>query len=106
MTTFIVEDAGMASYQVLYWQEIPSQVDARDAGKAHKEKLSQRFQELIDVVATKRNIVQSDAYINGWSKGEKSERPGTALEVAKGVASELEAQYESIRAAALAKSNA
>ena len=96
----------MASYQVLYWQEIPSQVDAREGAKAHKEKLSQRFQELIDVVATKRNIVQSDAYINGWSKGGKSERPGTALEVAKDVASETEARYESIRAAALAKSNA
>ena len=93
----------MASYQVLYWQEIPSQVDAREAGTAHKEKLSQRFQELIDVVATKRNIVQSDAYINGWSKGEKSERPGSALEVAKSVASELEADFERIRAAALAK---
>jgi hypothetical protein len=65
--------------------------------------LSQRFQELIDVVATKRNIVQSDAYINGWSKGEKSERPGSALEVAKSVASELEADFERIRAAALAK---
>jgi hypothetical protein len=96
----------MASYQVLYWQEIPSQVDARDSGKAHKEMLSQRFQELIDFVATKRNIVQSDAYINGWSKGPKSERPGSATDVAKSVAAELEAQYESIRAAALAKEGA
>jgi Virulence factor len=102
VATFIEEKGAMASYQVLYWQEIPSQVDARESGKAHKEMLSQRFQELIDIVATKRNIVQSDAYINGWSKGEKSERPGSAIDVAKSVASEFEAQYDSIRAAALA----
>ncbi|MEP6655667.1 MAG: virulence factor [Betaproteobacteria bacterium] len=92
----------MATYQILYWQEIPSQVDARDAGKAHKEMLSQRFQELIDIVATKRNLVESDDYIAGWSKGDKSERPGSAIDVAKGVAAELEAEFDSIRTAALA----
>jgi hypothetical protein len=87
----------------MYWQEIPSQVDARDGSKSHKEMLSQRFQELIDMVATRRGLTESDAYISGWSKGDKSERPGTALDVAKSVAAELEKQYDSIRSAALAK---
>lgn len=91
----------MATYQILYWQEIPSQVDARDAGKSHKEMLSQRFQELIDIVATKRNLTESDDYIAGWSKGDKAERAGSALDVAKVVAAELEAEFEKIRAAAL-----
>lgn len=93
----------MATFQVLYWQEIPSQVDARDGAKAHKEILSQRFQELIDLVATKRGLVESDAYISGWSKGEKTERPGSATDVAKGVAAEFEQRYDEIRAAALAR---
>ena len=92
----------MATYQVLYWQEIPSQIDARDAGKAHKVMLSQRFQELIDIIATKRNLVGSDEYIAGWSKGEKIERAGSALDVAKLVAVELEAKFDEIRVAALA----
>ena len=92
----------MATYQILYWQEIPSQVDAREAGKSHKEMLSQRFQELIDIVATKRNLTESDDYIAGWSKGDKSERAGPAVDVAKAVAAELEAKFDSIRAAALA----
>ena len=94
----------MATYQVLYWQEIPSQVDARDGSKSHKEILSQRFQELIDLVATRRNLVESKAYISGWSKGEKNERAGTAAEVARSVAAELEGQYDRIRADALRKS--
>ena len=92
----------MATYQILYWHEIPSQVDARDLGKAHKEPLSPRFQELIDIIATKRNLVESDDYIVGWNKGDKSERPGSAVEVAKAVAAELEAGYDAIRSAALA----
>jgi hypothetical protein len=93
----------MATYQVLYWQEIPSQVDAREGPKAHKEMLSQRFQELIDLVATRRGLVESETYISGWSKGEKSERTGAPLDVAKSVAAEFEARYDEIRSAALAK---
>lgn len=96
----------MATYQVLYWQEIPSQVDAREGAKAHKEILSQRFQDLIDLVATKRGLVESDSYISGWSKGEKTDRPGSALDVAKGVAAEFEQRYDEIRAAALARPGA
>ena len=92
----------MATYQILYWQEIPSQVDARDSAGSHKEMLSQRFQELIDVAATKRNLTESDDYIAGWSKGEKTERPGSATDVAKLVAAELEAKFDAIRAAAIA----
>jgi hypothetical protein len=91
----------MATYQVTYWQEIPSQVDAREAGKLHKEMLSQRFQELIDIIAVRRKLDASDAYINEWNKGQKIERPGTAAEVGKAVAAEIEAQFDAIRAKAL-----
>jgi hypothetical protein len=91
----------MATYQITYWQEIPSQVDAREAGKLHKEMLSQRFQELIDIIAVRRKLDASDAYINEWNKGKKTERAGSAEEVCKAVAAELEAQYDQIRATAL-----
>jgi hypothetical protein len=93
----------MATYQILYWHDIPSQVDARGEGATHKEMLSQRFQELIDIVAMKNNLVNSDDYINGWAKGDKQERAGSAADVAKAVAGELEAQYDAIRKAALAR---
>ena len=96
----------MATYQVTYWQEIPSQVDAREAGKLHKQMLSQRFQELIDIVAVKRKLDSSDDYITQWAKGEKLERPGSAEEVVKAVAAELEARYDEIRAKAIELSRA
>jgi hypothetical protein len=101
-----IKEALMATYQILYWQEIPSQVDARGDGKSHKEMLSQRFQELIDIIATKRNLTESDDYIAGWSKGDKMERPGSPIDVATAIAAELEAKFETIRAAALAGTGA
>ena len=95
----------MATYQVTYWQEIPSQVDAKEeGGKAHKLMLSQRFQELIDIAATKRKLDSSDDYIAQWSKGPKQQRAGSAEQVARAVVDELEAQFNEIRAKALALS--
>ena len=92
----------MAKYQITYWQEIPSQVEARDEqGRTHKVMLSQPFQELIDLIATRRGLESSDDYIAQWAKGEKTERPGPAEQVAKAVAAELEARYGEIRAQAL-----
>lgn len=95
----------MATFQITYWQEIPSQVDARDEARTvHKQMLSQRFQELIDLVAVKRKLDSSDAYINEWHKGKKTERAGSALQVAQEVAAELEAEYDTIRGNALTQS--
>ena len=93
----------MATYQIVYWQDIPSQVDARGDGGTHKAMLSQRFQELIDIVAMKKNLTQSDDYINAWAKGPKQERSGSAADVAQAVARELEDRFDEIRRAALAQ---
>ena len=38
----------MAKVQILYWEDIPSVVEARDENGVHKELLSERFQEVID----------------------------------------------------------
>lgn len=97
----------MATFQVTYWQEIPSQVDAREGrDKPHKEMLGLRFQELIDIVATARKLGDADAYISGWNKGEKQTREGSAADVANAVVAEFEARFEQIRAEALEKTKA
>lgn len=97
----------MATYQVTYWQEIPSQVEARDeTGAVKKQMLSQRFQELIDIIATKRELDSSDDYIAQWNKSEKRERPGSAPEAAHAIIEELETQFDQIRSNALQQSGA
>jgi len=91
----------MATYRVVYWQEIPSQVDAKEGGVKHKQPLSQRFQELINRAAAQRKLDRADDYIKAWARGEPATRPGSAREVAQAVAAEFESQFEAIRASAL-----
>ncbi len=90
----------MADYTILYWQDIPSMVEAREGRAKTKVQLSDRFQVLIDAVAMRKNLVGTDAYIEQWRRGERRFREGTAEEVAAAVAAELESQYEAIKAAA------
>ena len=91
----------MASVQVLFWQEIPSVVEAREGRDVHKVQLSQRFQELIDRVAMRQGLAGSDAYLEQWVKGPAEKREGDPRAVAQAVASEIEARYEAIRSAQL-----
>ena len=92
----------MADYTILYWQDIPSMVEAREGRAKSKIQLSDRFQVLIDAVAMRRNLVGTDAYIEQWRRGDRQSREGTVEEVAAAVAAELEAQFEPIKAAAMA----
>ena len=92
----------MADYTILYWQDIPSMVEAREGRTRKKIQLSDRFQLLIDAVAMRKGLVGTDAYIEQWRRGAKQSRAGTAEEVVEAVAAETEAQYDAIKAAALA----
>ena len=95
----------MATFQILYWQEIPSLVEARDDEGVKKIQLSDKFQALIDEAAMRRKIAGTDAYLEEWDKGEKQERDGSAEDVAASVAEELEAEFKNIRDEALTKTD-
>ncbi|MBI1384374.1 MAG: hypothetical protein GC150_05645 [Rhizobiales bacterium] len=84
----------MAKCVVLCWQEVPSVVEAKDSSGTHKIQLSERFQELIDMVAMRRGLDGTDDYLMEWRKEPAIERPGTPEEAAKSLAAEIEARYE------------
>ena len=84
----------MATYKVLYWQEIPSQIKAEDESDDVTVQLPDRFQERIDVMAARRGLQDSDAYLAEWKWSEEEERAGSAEEVAEAVRAELEAQAD------------
>lgn len=92
----------MAKYEILYWQELPSLVEASDENGTHKIQLSERFQALIDHVAMEKGLAGTDAYLEEWTRGDPLERDGTAEEVANAVAEELEAGFSELMAAATA----
>ena len=93
----------MAKIVIVCWQDIPSLVEARDGASVAKEPLSARFQELIDIVAMRKKLTGSDAYLEQWNRRKDGERPGGVNEVASAVAAEIEGRYDDIRAAAIAQ---
>lgn len=87
----------MATYQILYWHDIPSQVRAKGDGRERASvPLSQRFQEAIDNAAMAAGVVGQDAYTEAFAWGETLTREGSAPAVAAAVAAEIEAQYADI----------
>lgn len=81
----------MATYKILYWQEVPSQIRAEgDDGDVSVE-LPQRFMLRIDALAAERGLSAADDYLAQWHWSDEEERDGTAQEVADAVLKELEA---------------
>ncbi len=96
----------MAKCTVLCWQEIPSVIEAKDATGSHKIELSPRFQELIDMIAMRRGLDGSDAYLMEWRKERPVVRDGAPEQAAKAMAEEIESRYESIKDEAIRLSKA
>jgi hypothetical protein len=82
-----------AKYQVLYWQDIPSEVKAWDDFDEIKINLDNRFAERIDISAQKQGFIQADSYMAHLRWSEEVERPGTPEEVAAAVKMEMEAKF-------------
>jgi len=79
----------MASYRVMSWRGIPSQVKATDdTGTNVSLMLPPFFQQEIDRVAMAEGLVGTDEYLDAWVMSEETTREGTAQEVADAVAEE------------------
>ena len=81
----------MATYKILYWQEIPSQIKAEDDSDDVTLPLDPRFMERIDQLAAQRGLQGTDYYLAQWKWSDDQERDGTAEDFARAVKSELEA---------------
>jgi hypothetical protein len=84
----------MATYKILYWQEIPSQIKAEDDMDDVTVQLPDRFQERIDLMAARRGLQEADAYLAQWKWSEEKDREGSAEAVAEAVRAELEAKAD------------
>ncbi len=82
----------MATYKILYWQEVPSQIKAEDAEDDVTITLPPKFQEQIDRLAVQRGLQGSDDYLAQWRWSDEEEREGSAVDVAEQVKAELEAE--------------
>jgi hypothetical protein len=84
----------MATYKILYWQEIPSQIKAEDDEEDVTLPLPAKFMERIDIMAAKRGLGGADDYLAQWQWSEEQERPGAAAEVAEAEKAELESKAD------------
>jgi len=81
-----------AKFQVLYWQEIPSEVKAWDDFDEVRLNLPARFAERIDASAQRQGLIQSDLYMAQLRWSEPAERSGSPRAVAEAIINELEAK--------------
>ena len=81
----------MATYKILYWQEVPSQVKAEDDQDDVNLPMPQRFMDRVDRLAMQRGLQGTDDFLDQWHWSDEEERDGSAKEVAEAVVAELEA---------------
>jgi hypothetical protein len=78
---------------VIYWRDIPAQVTATDGSGAVRVALPDRFQEAIDEAAMRLGATGSDAYLDGWTRGDWTSAEGNGPDVCDRVVAELEQQW-------------
>ena len=83
----------MATYKILYWQEVPTQIRVEDDSSDLDVRLSPRFMERVDILAAQRGLQGADEFLAQWKWSEEEDRDGTAEEVADALQAELEAKW-------------
>jgi hypothetical protein len=58
----------VAELTVIWWRAIPAQVVAREGRTTARAQLSSRFQEAIDMAATRVGLIGTDDYLNEWHR--------------------------------------
>lgn len=86
----------MATYQILYWHDIPLQVRSRAGRERANVSLPARFHDAVDAAAMMAGLTGDDAYTDGLRWSDPQERPGTPDEVAAAVAAEIDERYLAI----------
>ena len=76
----------MVKARVLYWKEIPVQVQVQsDAGTVSRQ-LDDRFQQGVDAIAMLDGSQGTDAYLEAWEWGAFVEEDGSAEDAANRIA--------------------
>ena len=76
----------MATVRVMYWKEVPVQVQATDGDGPVSRPLHERFQQGVDAISMFDGSSGTDDYLMAWEWGVETEVEGTAEEAAALVA--------------------
>jgi hypothetical protein len=92
----------MAELTVVRWRDIPAQVTAGRGRDRARIELSARFQEAIDLAATRAGLIDSDDYLSRWVRDARPCGEDLEAEAAE-EAERLEAAFDDERLALLAR---
>ena len=76
----------MAEARILYWKEVPVQVQVQGESGQVSKQLDDRFQRGVDAIAMLDGSQGTDDYLMAWEWGEPVEVQGAAGEVAEQIA--------------------
>ncbi len=83
----------MASVVIVYWRDIPAQVQVRAGRRRERCQLAERFEQAIDRAAMRAGAKNEDAYLADWRKSEPVEMDGDPKAIAETQASQIETDY-------------
>ncbi len=72
----------MAKVRLMYWKEIPVQVQATDGQDQVSKPLDERFQQAADAISMFDGSAGTDDYLMAWNWGESFEVEGSAAAAA------------------------
>jgi hypothetical protein len=81
-----------AELSVIYWRDIPAQVNAVDGTSIAGVQLSERFQQAIDAAPMEAGLVDAEAYLEQWRQESRPCGPDLHAEAAA-EADRLEAEH-------------
>ena len=71
----------MLKIRIMYWKEIPAQIQVKSQDEIKSQMLDERFQKGIDAIAMKDGSYGNDSYIDAWQWSEFKEITGDINEV-------------------------
>ena len=71
-----------AELTIIYWRDIPAQVNAVDGSAVARVQLSERFQQTIDAAAMYAGLIDADAYLEQWRQESRPCGPDLQAEAA------------------------
>jgi hypothetical protein len=84
-----MEPTGVARVRIMYWKEIPVQVQAEDESGVVSRQLDDRFQQGVDAISMFDGSAGSDDYLMAWEWGEFAPAAGSAQEIADRMAERI-----------------
>ncbi|GBE43079.1 MAG TPA: hypothetical protein ENH05_00145 [Rhizobiales bacterium] len=87
----------MAQLTIVYWRDIPAQVIVKSDTGSAKRRLTDRFQEAIDMVAMRAGAQGTEEYLADWRRGDPEPCGGDCENEADRARARIETGYDAPR---------